>query len=288
MKKSFPLVTILFSLIFFGFKNSKTIPIDVLTAIDNKQLVLIPVSNGEFMGESVTLNFENLTNKNLEIFIEAGTILPPIDDKEQTLIISNDLLVTLESKEQKSKSIQAYCTELNDLCPKIDSKFGISQSSDSSLVKLIKLIKQHKVSDIDFIQQSIWCLTDSNSVSSLYSENTASTEPIINYICKTTNQKKDWYMVRKGTEIGEDRQIINSSTEVQGLIEFTSNGNTSLKGYVLNSIGDVIFEYPKPMTFPKGEIAFNFKLVVKGWRKDTYTVRYESEGKELLSKGFTI
>lgn len=255
-------------------------------ALSEKKVEMVIVSKGGHSGNCIDIQLKNLTNKKLEIEMTPGTVFMPEDEGEQTLINTEEKIFALEKNQSKTFKVNAYCTEAHDRCPSTASKFKLAQTPNATLKKLTYFLDSLKTADHSMIQQSIWCLTDSESVANVYTEDLKVTKAMRGYLCAVTGQKDPWYTTRRQTSVDANNRIVSVAKEIKGDLEFTTTEPLDMQGVVVDSTGKEIYRNPNKIVGPSGKIRFKFKLQVEGWAPGKYAVVYHNNGKEVLRKEF--
>lgn len=243
---------------------------------------------GYYPGNAVGIEVKNLTNKILNLEMNPGTIFIPSDTGEQTLMVAKTQFLNLDKSAEKTFNVVAFCTEASDRCPSKTSSFELSKTKNPSLLKLGSFIDSLKTVDGNIIQHSIWCVTDSHSVSDVYNGDVKASKALRNYLCLLTGQKDPWYNTQRELSVDENNYIVSVAKEIKGELAFQSTVPVELQGCVKDSTGKVIYTNPNKTNCPAGRIRFEFKLKVEGWAPGNYTVVYTNNGAEVLSQPFSF
>lgn len=241
------------------------------------------MSQGGHSGNCINIEVKNLTNKLLNLEMAPGTVFIPDDNGEQTLITAKEQMLALNKNEVKIFKVFAYCTEASDSSPRKESKFQMAQTSNAKLKNLALFLDSLKNMDDHVIQNSIWCVTDSHSVSNVYSDDLKVSKALRSYLCSATGQKDTWYNTKRDFSVDANNRIVIVTKEVKGQLAFQSTVPVELQGCVKDSTGKVLFTNPNKTNCPAGRIRFDFKLKVEGWAPGNYTVVYTNNGEEVLS-----
>lgn len=277
----------IFSFVLTSFNAQKpTLAFEKALAEKKIEVVILPT--GGHSGNCINLEVKNLTNKLLNLAMSPGTVFVPEDGEEQTLVTAKELMVALEKNQVKKLKVFAYCTEAGDKCPSTTSKFQIATTQNASLNKLTHFLDSLKTPDDHMIQNSIWCVTDSHSVSNVYSADPKISKALRGYLCAATGQKDTWYSTRRDISVDRNNRIVSTPKEIKGDIAFQTAEAVELQGVVKDSLGNVIFTNPNKTVCPAGKIRFEFKLRIDGWQPGNYSVVYTNNGKEILSQPFSF
>lgn len=275
------------SLVLFSF-NSTNSATPFEKALREKKIEIEILPTGSHSGNSINLKVKNLTNSKLELQMPYGTVFVPDNEDEQTLITREEEMFALNKNEEKILALNAYCTEASDHCPSKASTFKMAKTPNAKLTNLVSFMDSLKIKDDYMIQQSIWCVTDSESVSNVYSDDLKTSKALRNYLCALTGQKDTWYNTQREIRVNEQHEIVRIPKEIKGQIEFTSTERVELQGMVKDSTGAVIITNPNKTVLPPGKVKFDFKLKIEGWQPGNYTVVYTNNGKEVINQPFSF
>jgi hypothetical protein len=278
------LITILsFVLTSFNAKNSS---ISFEKALSEKKIEIVIKPTGGYSGNCIEIEVKNIAGKNLNLEMTPGTVFVPENEEEQTLVTTKEQLLVLDKNETKTLKVGAYCTEAGDRCPSSTSKFQLAQTQNAALRNLAYFLDSLKTPDEGMIQQSIWCLTDSESVANVYNENLKVSKALRTYLCAVTGQKDPWYNTRREISVDQNNRIVSVAKEIKGDLEFTTTEPIDMQGVVVDSTGKEIYRNPNKIVGPSGKIRFKFKLQVEFWAPGKYAVVYTNNGNEVIREAF--
>lgn len=270
----------------FSF-NGNTSRLTLEQAAQEKKVVFEIVPLGGYRGNCISIRVQNLGGA-LNLELPVGTIFIPEDSTEQTLITTSPQLFALGRKEEKLIQVNAFCTEANDHSPSKESKFSMGRSQNKALLGLTSFLDSLRLVDEDAIQNSVWCVTDHESVSNVYLDNANTQKALRGYLCKTTGQKDTWYSTRSDLHVNQNREIVRTPKEIKGDIEYTSTERSELQGVVKDSTGKILVTNPNKTVVPAGHVKFEFNLRIEGWPHGNYSVVYTNNGKEVINQPFSF
>lgn len=268
--------------------NHSCSSMDLIQAIKDKKISVVVASTGNHSGKCIQLKITNLSTIPLYIAITPGTLFVPDDEGEQTILSLQNLPIVVQRSETKQVFVSGYCTELHDRCPSAASTFTISRNSNAALESLVQFMTPLKNLKDDLVQQSIWCVTDSQSVTNISLDGDLNSKSIRTFLFKQKGEADPWYSTTRVPEMSADRSIRNSAMEVTGKINIKAVKPIELIGVVKNEAGEVVWKYPYRTSLPAGDIVFDFKLKVTNWKAGNYYMIYTNEGAELVNQKFTI
>lgn len=259
-----------------------------IKALNEKKVEIRIKSTGNYSGHCINLTVKNLSDNTLNLKMKPGTTFVPDNVDEQTLLTVKEHILALKKGTIKTIKIYGYCSEMSDRSPSISSKFKISKTNNDSLQSLISFLGTVKGLSQNIIQQSVWCISDGNSVSNVYNDDLTTTKAMRDYLCGATKQENTWYNTERDVQVDVNNYIINSPTVIKGKIKFTTTKPSDIEGFIKGPNGEVIMKYPNKMSFPAGNMAIDFKLKVRGWAEGEYHVIYTNGTEEILNQSFTI
>ncbi|MEO5642840.1 MAG: hypothetical protein ABIQ40_00760 [Bacteroidia bacterium] len=268
--------------------NSKNTIISLEKALAEKKIELVILPLGGHSGNCINIEIKNLTNDLLNLEMKPGTLFVPDNEGEQTLVTVGDQLLVINKKEAKTFKVFAYCTEAHDSSPSKESKFQLATTQNANLKNLTSFLDSLKIRNDEAIQNSIWCVTDSHSVSNVYTDDPKSSKALRGFLCTATGQKDTWYNTKRDITVDQNNRIVIVTKEIKGELAFQSAVPVEIQGCVKDSTGKIIYQNPNKTNCPAGKIRFEFKLKVEGWAPGSYSVVYTNNGEEVLNQSFSF
>ena len=243
-----------------------------------------------FESDNIKLSLENLTARNLEVSIPAGTFFKSDFIEFQDMIVMEHQDVQLASMSRLSTNVKGFCTEADDLYPEVDSGFEYSENVNPDLDSISEFLVRYPdlLAESDIIQSAIWSVTDDRGVSAIYSEGNHAVEELRALCCRLAGQEDVWYNTAASIRLTEEGRMVFESTEVNGSIKLESDRALKVRSYLLNEQGEQKWSYPGTIELPAGKVDFWFQLTVEGWPLGKYTIYYESDTETLLAQEFVL
>lgn len=281
---------ILFIFTTYGFVSSNygNAEITISDVVHDPNVKMELVSIGGHSGKCVQLKITS--NKTFKLQIPAGTIYEPPSKNEQKLLAPMLASIQIKRNTPKKIALDGYCTQLSNRSPKNGGNFKLNKTKDSSLQQLILFFKKNKVTDENAIQESIWVVTNSQSISNVYLADTATNRKLKTLLGSLTKREVPWHTSRRNIQVDPLGNINTTTTIVQGNIRFNNPVASTIKSKVINEAGETKFENSKSYNIPKANnVKMKFKVGVSGWVKGKYfVIYYTTSGTELLKKEFII
>ncbi|MBK8490423.1 MAG: hypothetical protein IPL49_05805 [Saprospirales bacterium] len=246
-------------------------------------------ANGAYSGHSISLKIISNYRKNVELIIPAGTMFFTSDENDQLLMTVEEQLIAVAKQQTRRKTIDGYCTEISDGIPDAEMAMDFMPTRREKLQQLANFINEHKGFDDHEIQEAVWCVSDSQSLSYIYSDNPEKSMELIKFVAELTGQEIPWNSVKR-THGSSGGFILADPILVTGRVEFSTTKETILKSKIVDGDGNLVVDNPESTTLPKTDRArVNFRLSVSGWSEGTYyVVYYDQDDKVILKKAFDI
>lgn len=283
MKTIILVISVLF-LVSFSKKNNQNV--NIFDAIKNNQVQLTAISNGYHSGGSILVKIKNLKNIK-SIIIPSGTRFKSEFEDDQDLINVDDEIIVLNSN-STHHTLNGLCVQQNNRSPRSESKFTIAKESNENLVKVAKHLNKKGFSE-EIKQTALWCVSDNSDVSGIYQNDNKQVEELRELVCSITGKKNVWYNTNPSYSIDENRNIIQETTKVEGLLSYTVTRTGNMKMEVCKENGEVLRTLGGTTPISNlGEYRFNFSLKVQGWQSGKYSVRLKIDDEVIHQKGFEI
>lgn len=283
MKTVILIVSVLF---LFSFSNNSTQNVTIFDAIKNNQIQFTAISNGSHSGGSILLEIENLKNIK-SIIIPSGTRFKSEFDGDQDLLNTEEEVIVL-NKNTTRYTLDGFCVQQNNMSPTEKSKFTIAKETNENLIKVAKYLDEKGFSD-DIKQTALWSVSDHSDVSGIYENGNKEVQELREYICSLTGQENVWYNTNPTYSVDENRNIIQETTKVEGLISYTVQRTGNMKMEVCKENGEVLRSLSSNTPITNiGEYRFNFSVKVKGWQSGKYNVRLKIDNEIIHQKDFEI
>lgn len=262
--------------------------INLEKAISDKIISVKFVSNGSYAGKSVVSEVKNLTSTAVKICVPAGTYFQAPSDKEQDLLIPQDEFFALTPNHSKSITLNGFCSNLNNKAPSSGGKFKLSANkTPKEMQKLIAFLKGKKYEN-HTLQDAVWSITNQSSVSNIYGEDLKAIDDLRKELFAITKQQVTWYTSPQSIEVLEDGTINRETATIKGDLIYTTKKGAKVHSEVVNPDGEVKIKTNQRTMEISGELSYNFKVEVKGWKKGTYKVNVIEDNKIIKSYDFMV
>lgn len=268
MKAAILVISVLFLV---SFSKNSTQNVNIFDALKNNQVKLTAISNGNHSGGSIIVEITKLKNIR-SVFIPSGTRFKSEFGEDQDLINVDDEIIVLNSNSKKH-TLNGFCVQHHNMSPTSESQFSIAKETNENLVQLAKYLNKKGFSD-DIKQTALWCVSDQDDVSGIYENGNKEVEKLREHVCSLTGQEDVWYNTDPTYSVDENRNIIQETTKVEGLIAYTVTKTGNMKMEICKENGEVFRSLGGTSPISNlGEYRFNFSVKVQGWESGTYSVR---------------
>lgn len=181
--------------VIFLMQAAETKPVSLQEAL-NKGLVSASAKGlGGHSGQCIEIVLASLHKKELQVSIAAGLNLLPGDTAVQSMIVSQEKMITLAPKALKKVKLYALCTEQSNSAPSADELFALGPMAEGNLLDVVNFLSRKKY-QTSAAQHAVWCITDGANIGGIYDEaNPALAKELRMLVAKLTGKIPPWYQV---------------------------------------------------------------------------------------------
>lgn len=213
-----------------------------------------------YTGECIQMEVENLTDKDIKVFLEAGRFLNPEDTTVQRMIITKDQMIAVQKKQTKISKAYAMCSQLLNHSPKTDTKFNLGKKAEGKLLELAQLISKNNFQS-NAAQSAIWAMTDNDNIYNIYSDNKEETKILRTFVKEAKGLTDvDGNAPFKLDEEAEGTYVKYSKGKLTGSFEFDLKNDTPMDMALYNESGEQIWKWSKTYTFLSGHNTLNYEF----------------------------
>ncbi len=147
-------------------KNTST-TMDFKEAIQQKLLSADVKGLGGHHGEKLVIVCKNLKGRTFQVRIPQGLLMEPTDTTEQTLVVAEEMVFSLNAKSPLEIKLKTFCTQAGEASPNIGSPFTAGALAPKMVCDLLKFIQDNKKGDAQTAQAAVWCLTSGRSLGAI-------------------------------------------------------------------------------------------------------------------------
>lgn len=230
--------------------------------------------------EPVMASIQNNTNSNYQIICDNGYLLEPADVKEQTLIITDEQLISLTPKQKVFKPIKAMCIEPSDRAGSELSTYTLKNNTDTLLDKMADFVDKNNYFTA-CAQEAIWTVVRKNPLYYIYGADTTEAKNLVNYIADITGwQKYD----NSASNNYKYNFYIPPKEKLSGSFTFGFKSPKDIQVAMFNTDGILVRELfnqkQVPIVKNRIEYAFDFNT----YTDDVYYVKLIVDNKVLMNR----
>jgi hypothetical protein len=179
-----------------------------------------------YYGPCMALEISNTTNEVMNLNLEYGYKLVPVDSSLQTMMVTQTLIAKLQPKQKKNYRIYAMCTEASDGSPSPDKIFKMGNRFGGNILSLAELLNRKKYQG-NAAQEALWCLTDNHNIQSIFSDDTVMMYELRRFVVKAKGIAMDKiYSASTNESFKEPITTFTTRTVYSGSLSY-SFGRTS-------------------------------------------------------------
>jgi hypothetical protein len=245
-----------------------------------------------YTGNCINMSIENLTDKNVKVWLEAGRFMMPDDTTEQRMIVTKEQMIALNKKQKKEIPVYAMCSEMHDDAPDSAAVFEMGTKAEGDLLALARVISKNNWQDMG-AQSAIWAITDGNDYSDIYSDNKIEMTSLRDIVKKakgiTTPVLPQGDSIFSINTESENTYLKYLKGEVSGAFEFTIKSDLTLSMILYNDKGDEVRKSLMNYTFKTGINKLTYTYTYFGVPLGNYYVKLlDNKGTVFLEKMITF
>jgi hypothetical protein len=231
----------------------------------------------KYYGQCLQVDVKNLTDSAITLKLETGRILDCDHDSIQNMMITRQLVFTLDGNKSDTYKAYAMCVQETKASPDAHASYQIGEFADNNLLAFSKIIEKYNFQD-NAGQNAVWVFTDNNDTTSIYANNMDESRILKKYInkYKYTSAKK---IVDPSDMLGEPKILSTKAPTITAnmIWEMKKNGNATMQ--VFDEDGKLVVTVFEKQYFSKGEQTHFVTLSGSKIEKSkTYYVRLKIKG----------
>ena len=242
-------------------------------------LIKVDISGkGGYTGDVILFAVKNISQKDLQLNIEAGRRLDSKDSTEQDILVNRNEIFALKKGESKNINVSGMCCQAHNHSPQEKSVFSIGKMASPLLVKIAEYIDLHKLHSRGVAQDAVWVLSDNNPVESIYdSADTLTSNNLTRFVCSLTNQPFPNFriMYEKSVE-----PFSNKPTKVTGDITYYVQNNGLVTIAIYDKFGKSVKIFSLDQPTEPGEYHIGYEFNVATLPHDIYYLRVLIDGQK--------
>ncbi len=153
------LVFLVFCSPVFAQKTKPQTTFELSEALQKKLVSITVEGTGGYQGEALKVVCKNLTGRYLRIRIPLGQLMEPRDTAQQTLVVAQEQLLSVNVKSPGEALLKTFCTQSGDISPTAGMAFAIGSLASEPLCKLLQFLAEKGKLDSPEAQSAVWSVT---------------------------------------------------------------------------------------------------------------------------------
>lgn len=261
--------------------NTKAI--NILEAEKTGKISYELTGNGEYVHYETPLMFHvtNISNENITIEIDAGTIVQSTVEKYQDFVLTDAIVLELQIGAEEFFHINAMCIEQQDNAPEVYTTYSFTDRKNDKLKKLATFISNNKLfnSEAQFL---VWDVIknpknyDSITAYKLDEENNI-------WAVKNTDGKEELSLASNVNEI-EDENPMQNVLMVSGAFTFNLAFDKEVHLAMFNDRNVIVKELYPESVMHRGLSKIPYAFNSLDFPEDKYYIKLVMDGKVLNEK----
>ena len=230
---------------------------------------------GTHYSEPFVMKVRNLTSTKLDLELGNGYLLEPVNEEEQTMIVTNRLLASLSPHETKDLFVNAMCIEQRDAAPDEDSRYTFADLATPELRKLSGFIEENKHFEPN-AQFLMWGIANGS-----YPKESIHAFKIDEFgEVRILNKENEILNPVFSNNIPDTLEQIN----VHGSFEMNLSRPKNVHIAMFNENNVIVKELFKNPQTPAGKTELEYEFNSLEYEEDVYFVKLVVDGKVLISR----
>lgn len=263
----------------FGQKNKPQTTFDLADALQKKLVCFSVEGNGGYHGDCLKVVCHNLAGRYLRIRIPLGQLMEPRDTNQQTLVVAQEQLLSVNVKTPGEVLLKTFCTESGDLSPSAGMVFSVGSLGSAQLCSLLKFILEKGKVDASEAQGAVWCITSGGR-----SLGSIGDPELTKFTADLLGKEVPGYVIRHQTveQVPGHRAELGKALVVEGKFRYYLEKDEKTIMVLLDSEGKLIKQVSKEEIMTAGEHRSSLRLEVFNLDPGKYTVRMQTKAGKVI------
>jgi hypothetical protein len=247
-------------------------PLNLLQGIQQKSVTVDIHGNAKSTHyyAPVEMDIQNNTGQALHLRVANGDLFMPADSNLQTLLITEEQLISLQPKEKKTIQVKAMCTEPNDGAGSESTIYSLQANQNKPLKDIASFI-QSKRYYTACAQNAVWNMVENRPIRHIYGADSTEERSLRQFVSQLTGKP-----MPKPEEINSYETNYHAeppAEKVGGFFEFDMAKPRDVQIAMFNKSGVLVRElYNKKQVAP-GPHRFNFEFDSSVYTEDEYAFK---------------
>ncbi len=263
----------------FSQKTNTQTTFDLAEALQKKLVSLSVEGTGGYHGEALKVVCKNLAGRYLRIRIPLGQLMEPRDTTQQTLVVAQEQLLSVNVKTPGEALLKTYCTQAGDLSPTAGMAFTMGALASEQLVSLLKFIVEKGKTESSEAQSAVWCATKSG-----HSLGSIGDPELQKFTADLFGKNLPGYKIIHKTveQVPGRRAELGKAMVVEGNFRYFLEKDEKTIMVLLNAEGKQIKQVSKEEDMKAGEHRSSLRLEVFNLDPGKYTLRMQTKAGRVI------
>ncbi len=251
---------------------------DLKEALAQKLVSIQVEGKGGHQGEALHIVCKNLHGQYLRLRIPQGQLMEPSDTTEQTLVVAEEMLVSVMTKTPAEALLKTFCTQAGDKSPSSGSKFAVGALAPAMVCSLLKFITEKGKTESSEAQTAVWCLTSGGSLGSI------GDSELTKFVADQLGKEVPGYRIRHSVvEIVPGRPAeLGKALVIEGNFRYYLEKDERTIMVLLDGTGKLIKQVSKEEIMKAGEHRSSLRLEVYNLNPGKYVLRMQTKAGKVI------
>ncbi len=244
-----------------------------------KKLVSIQIEGkGGHQGETLKIVCKNLRGQYLRLRIPQGQLMEPADTAEQTLVVAEEMLLSVMAKTPAEAALKTFCTQAGDNSPRAGSAFALGAIAPVMVCNLLKFITEKGKTESSEAQTAVWCLTSGQSLGSI------GDPELTKFVADQLGKAVPGYKIRHSVveSVPGRPAELGKALVIEGNFRYYLEKDERTIMVLLDSSGKLIKQVSKEEIMKAGEHRSGLRLEVYNLDPGKYTLRMQTKAGRVI------
>lgn len=271
------LLLALFSASLFAQQKTSNI-FELKDALDKKLVSISIEGKGGHQGESLRLVCKNLRGQFLRLRIPQGQLMKPADSSHQTLVVAEEILLSVTVKTPAETMLKTFCTQAGNISPSAGQSFAVGAMAPVALCNVLKFIAEKGKTETSEAQTAVWCVTSGQSLGSI------GDAELTKFVADQLGKNMPGYRIQHSMveTVPGQRAELGKALVVESNFRYYLEKDERTIMVLLDGEGKLIKQVSKEETMKAGEHRSGLRLEVYNLDSGKYTLRMQTKAGRVI------
>lgn len=263
------------------YKNETAQKVDFASAVKQGLIAAEAryAQNAVHYDKCIAITFHNVSKSPLDVELNNGELLEPIDASYQNMVITQPQVVALLPGEKKRVEFYAMCTEPSDKGGNEQVTYSLSTKKDDQLKELTAKISELQAWTSDG-QAAIWAYADKNyGLENIYSADTVRSKNLREYLAKITSKPLPDPSLMTSYRYNYYYEPSIIKERIKGSFDFNYNRPVNVSVGMFNERNTLVRELYNEKNIASGFHKLDFEFDSQEYTEDLYNFYLIVDGK---------